>query len=144
MREADFVIAVLKSHSLVDNETIGAIREQFGKLVAIDTKQEGKKDKCINSEVLFKHLLRQQRIVFPGKAQGDASKSRVSRRGSTVYVNANASSNDNGYQVWWDSHWIPEVSLANEVAVGAPSVARQSTYNRLIEYEAEAASGYNA
>ena len=137
MRESDFVIAVLKSHSLVDNETIGAIREQFGKLVAIDLDQK-QDQKCINAKVLFKHLVRQQRVVSKG-LQGAAKIGKaVERRASTVFVDTHG--DDKGYQEWWDGHWNPEVSIADGVGspAGAPSAG---SYKRLVEEEK---AGYNA
>ena len=129
MREADFIIAVLRSRELIDVETIDAIRAQFRGIVRRDTKRQGA-DRLIDAEVVFKHL-KQQRRVLPAEAHAGikpAPTSSDERRGAVRYVNMHTS--DGGYNEWYAKYWAPSVvshmgTEAEREGAHPPDVLRQ-------------------
>lgn len=160
MRENDFVIAVLRQRKLIDNETIDAIRSHFSSVVIKSgdgrpSQREGDKeyDPVIDAEVIFKHLVRQQRVrpiskkpaevgdaAGPGSAASGGSGS-VSdfaaghfKLQETVYVDM--SQPDEGYSEWFEKHWSPSVEPEDvAMALGGPVAAKeeQGAYKPLLD-----------
>ena len=88
MREADFVIAVLRQRKLVDIETIDAIRWHFASVVSKSgdgRKQQsrasgGDYDPIIDAQVVYKHLVRQERVQNISKRPADEPASPLRRK----------------------------------------------------------------
>ena len=146
MREADFVIAVLRQRKLVDIETVDAIRAHFATVVSKsgDGRPQQKQgaagyDPIIDAEVVYKHLVRQERVQplsrKPSAAPpGTSGKLRLFKRGLSrgktlsggqlemakaerqiVYVDMSTA--DEGFGEWFAKHWKAVVEPEEEEVV---------------------------
>ena len=114
MREADFVIAVLKANDMIDLQTVNAIKVQFSMMR--DLKREGDDEIYVDSEVVFRHLIRQQRVMDRSLKAGAAA---THDRDAVSYVDT--SKKDGGYAEWFGTHW--EAGLANADSAAPPEAA---------------------
>ena len=114
MREADFIIAVLRANELIDLETVDAIKAQFGLITRRVRDSHG----VISPEVVYKHLVQQGRVL-PREAHQEEAISleeAISQgtirpdaddRFATVYVNMRVK--DEGFAEWHEHYWLPSV-----------------------------------
>ena len=128
-----------------------------GRVGAFQREGHKRYDPVIDAEVIFKHLVRQQRVrpiskkpVEGGDATGgggvasggSGSESGGSGRGSklqeTVYVDM--SEPDEGFREWFEKHWSPSVEPEDVVLAlgGGPAAAdeERGAYKPLLEVEA--------
>jgi len=121
MRESDFVIAVLKARKLVDDETVEAIGMHFQKLTKITPHRAGESiEKIIDAKVVFRHLVRQERIVSkarrPEQERGTEllPLSAEAHRTQVAYVDVAAE--DEGFEEWFKTYWSPSVDHEDQDA----------------------------
>lgn len=157
MREADFVIAVLRQRKLVDIETIDAIRWHFASVVSKSgdgRKQQsrasgGDYDPIIDAQVVYKHLVRQERVQNISKRPADEPASPLRRKmpptlsraasratGLTAGITTKTEKNvvvyvdmttaDEGFSEWFEHYWTAEVVPPEE-----PKKADERGYVRL-------------
>jgi uncharacterized membrane protein YgcG len=111
MREADFVLAVLKARSLIDTETLEAIRTQFGEITRRHRPRGAPASAAVvDAIVVFDHLVRQERVrsveryqEVNGGQTPPADEAHGDERTALVYVHTNAP--DRGFQEWYEAHW---------------------------------------
>jgi len=131
LTRADFLVAVLKSYGIVDEEVLRDIDERYEKLVNIDlvgvdlvpngsgeprpdqprlsqsasSGGEGAtssvREATLSCRVVYSHLVRQQRVVHSGS---EASQQRP--RAAAVDMNTP----DQGFSEWYTRYWLPKVS----------------------------------
>ena len=141
MRENDFVIAVLRQRKLIDIETVDAIRAHFTEVIVRSgdgrpSQREGaaEYDPVIDATVVYKHLIRQQRVQPLSRKPADhelsaiaglasagtgaaaaAAAAAAQQLQSTVYVDM--STPDEGFQEWFDNHWEATIEPSEVVEV---------------------------
>ena len=111
MREADFMLAVLKARSLIDNETLEAIRAQFG-VITRRHRPRGSSaaNAIVDAAVVFDHLVQQGRVLslecYRDAHQGAEPPLAAASDDRTAPVYVHTRCPDRGFEEWFDKHWV--------------------------------------
>ena len=111
MREADFVLAVLKARSLIDTETLEAIRTQFGEITRRHRPRGAPASAAVvDAIVVFDHLVQQKRVrsveayqEANGGQTPPTDEAHGDERHALVYVHTRTP--DRGFKEWYEAHW---------------------------------------
>lgn len=120
MREAEFIVAVLQSRKMIDVETVDAIRSQFATLVPPPIGEAGGKEAAIDAKAVFSQLVRQGRVESSARRQDEPLRDRHDDdedKLTKVYVDT--TSEDGGFQEWFEYTWAPRVEGSNSRVDGA-------------------------